>query len=72
MNSTKNYYDVKVETMVPATLVFRVYADSPEKAVDEIKGKTPIVFDPNLAKRKDKKIIVYEAYQCIIKFIKNL
>jgi hypothetical protein len=66
------YYDVKVTTMLPATLTYKILAESAEQAVDLMKGKQPNTVSHKLIGRKDKKITVYEAGTSLIRFIKNL
>lgn len=68
----KYYYDVKVETMLPATLMWRVLAETPEQAVDLIKGQQPTGVKHRLIGRKDFKLMVYEAGSTLIKLVRNL
>ena len=37
----QQYYDVKVESMVPSILTFRILAESAQQALELIKGKQP-------------------------------
>ncbi len=66
------YFDVKVEVLLPATLVFRVLAEDANKAADMIKNKHPNSVKYRLHGKKDIKLTVYDAGCTIIKFMKNL
>lgn len=68
----KYYYDVKVETMLPATLTWRILAETPEQAAEMIKNMQPTGVKHRLLGRKDIKLLVYDAGSSFIKFIKNL
>lgn len=68
----KLYYDVKVECMMPATVTFRVLAETPEEAAGLIKGMSPHSVKHRILGRKDHKITVYEAGSSMIKWVKNL
>lgn len=68
----KKYYDVKVECMLPATLTFRILAESPEEASIMIKNAHPIGVKHKLHGRKDLKLMVYDAGSNLLKFIKNM
>ena len=37
----KQYWDVKVEAMIPAILTYRILAETPQEASELIKGKSP-------------------------------
>lgn len=66
------YYDVKVETLLPTTLVFKVLAEDAHHAANLIKNKQPNSVHYRLHGRKDIKLTVYDAGSTIIKFVKNL
>ena len=68
----KFYYDVKVEAMLPATLIYRVLAEDAQQAADLIKQMQPNSVKHRLIGRKEIKLTVYEAGCTVIKFIKNL
>ena len=68
----KTYWDIKVETMVPATLTYRVLAEDPMKAAEMIKMASPTNVKYRLMGKKDLKLTVYEAGTNMIKWIKNL
>jgi hypothetical protein len=71
-SAIKKYFDVRVECTLPATLLFRVLAESPEEAANMIKNLQPNSVKHKLIGRKDNKLTVYQAGCSIILFIKNL
>jgi len=68
----KHLYDVKVDALLPATLTYKVLAESPEQAVDLLQGKQPVSVQYKLAGRKEFKAKVYEAGCLIVKYARNL
>jgi len=66
------YYDVKVEALIPATLVFRVLAEDAKQAADMIKNKQPNSVKYRLHGRRELKLMVYDTGCSMIKYIKNL
>jgi hypothetical protein len=68
----KHYYDVKVECLLPATLIYKVLAETPEQASEMIKNMQPVGVKHKLIGRKNLKLSVYDAGSNLIKFIKNL
>lgn len=68
----KYYYDVKVECLLPATLTYRVHAETPEKAAEMIKSLSPNSVRHRLIGRKELKLSVSDAGSNMIKFMKNL
>ena len=68
----KKYYDVKVEVMMPATLTYRVLADSPQQAAELIKNLSPNMIKPKLHGRREIKLMVYDAGCVTMQFVKNL
>ena len=72
MSVKLSYYDVKVESMVPATLIFKVLAESPEQAAELSKSKQPNQVQYKLNSRRDSKLTVYDLGSCVIKFMKRL
>lgn len=68
----KFYYDVKVECMLPATIVFRILAETPEEAAGLINGAAPISVNHRLLGRKDHKLSVYDAGSTMLRWMKNL
>lgn len=67
----QEYYDIKVEAKLPATLSYRVLANSPEDAIEKCKKLTPNDVKYKLVNKKELKIVVYLAGSTIIKLIKN-
>lgn len=68
----KFYYDVKVECMLPATITFRILAESAQQAAELIKGASPIHVHHRLHGRKDLKLSVYDAGSTMLRWMKNL
>ena len=68
----KQYYDVKVECTLPATITFRVLAEDPREAADLIRGAAPISVVHRLVGRKDHKLSVYDAGSTMLRWMKNL
>jgi hypothetical protein len=66
------YFDVKVETMLPATLTYRVLAEDAVQAADKIKSLQPNTVKHRLLGRKDNKLTVYDAGTTTIKWMKRL
>lgn len=66
------YYDVKVEALLPATLVYRILAEDARQAAEMIKNKQPSAVKYRLHGKKDIKLVVYDAGCTMIKFMKNL
>lgn len=70
------YYTVKVETLAPVTLTYRIFAESPEQASDMAlklggqKQQTPPLI--NYGRIRALKAIVYSAGTSMIQFVKNL
>lgn len=69
---TKQYYDVKLECMLPATLTYRVLAEDPQKAADAIRGLSPVAVKHRFIGKKDIKLTVYDAGTTMMKWMKNL
>jgi hypothetical protein len=71
----KFYYDLKVSSMIPATVTYRIFAESPEQAVEIYNANKNISANSvqhKLAGKKDLKIMVYDAGCSIIKYILNI
>lgn len=68
----KFYYDVKVECMLPATVTYRVLAETPEQAAEMIKGMSPVGVKHRLIGKKDIKLSVYDAGSTMLRWMKNL
>jgi hypothetical protein len=69
---TKIQFDVSIETLLPATLKYRVWAETPEQAAEQIKKLNPTQVQYRLAGRRDRKLTVYQAYTSIVQLVKNL
>lgn len=67
----KFYFDVKVETMLPATLIYRVHAEDAQQAAEMIKNMSPVGVKHKLFGKKDIKLAVYDAGCSVIKWLKN-
>lgn len=63
MEKNLRYFDVKVEVMVPAVVVHKILAESPEEALAKAeKGDQPINdVKYSLVKRKNINIAVYDS-----------
>jgi hypothetical protein len=68
----KKYYEVRVECMIPATLTYRILAESPEQAAEMYKYLSPVGVKHKLAGRKESKLSVSEAYSSMILFVRKL
>lgn len=68
----KKYFDVRVDTMLPATLTYRVLAEDAEEAVKLIKHLSPNSVKHKLIGRKDLKLKVFDAGTTLIRFTMNL
>jgi len=68
----KFYFDIKLECMVPTTITYRVFAESPEKALELINYQNPTGVKHKIAAKKDLKMIVYDAGTLMIKLVKNV
>jgi hypothetical protein len=69
---SKQYYDVKIECMLPATITYRVLAEDPQQAAELIKGMSPIGVKHRLIGRKELKLTVYDAGSTMIRWMRNL
>jgi hypothetical protein len=67
----KQYFDIKAEVMLPATLTYRVFAFDEEDALKEMMKRPPNDLKPKLAAKKLLKATVYQAGTTLIKAIKN-
>jgi hypothetical protein len=68
----KFYFDVKVESLLPSTLTYRVLAEDAQQASELIKGMQPNSVHHRLVGRKDLKLTVYDAGCTVIRFLKRL
>jgi hypothetical protein len=67
----QQYYDVRVDTMLPATLHFRILAENAQQALDLIKGKHPNQVQHKLIGRKDIMAKVYNAGSSMLMHMKK-
>lgn len=65
------YYDVKIEVQLPATVIYKVLAESPEQALELANRASPVSVKYNLLRKKDLKATVYDAGTTMIRFLKN-
>ncbi len=72
----KEYFSVKVETLAPVTLTYKIYAESPEKAVQlAIKQAGQSLSSPpqiSFGRLKHLKATVYNAGTNLIRLAKTL
>lgn len=68
----KRFYDVRVETMLPAVLTYRVLAENAEQAASLIANQSPIGVKHKLIGKRDIVLKVYESGSLMIKFMKKL
>jgi hypothetical protein len=64
-------YDVKMEVTLPATIVYRVLAESPEEALELVKKANPLSVKYLLKKKRDLKALVYDAGTTLVRFTKT-
>lgn len=67
----KKYYDVKLEVTLPATITYRVLAESPEAAVELINNQPPMHVKHVLNKKRNLKAVVYDGGSTLIRFTKK-
>lgn len=65
-------FDIKIETTLPATLLYRVSAVTPEEALDKARKSAPQNVKYRLSGKRDIKGMVYEMGSSMIKFVQNL
>jgi len=68
----KKYYTIKVETLLPATLSYRILAEDPEEALKLLKNQPPNDVKYKLIGRKELKLTIYDFGTNIIRLVKNL
>jgi hypothetical protein len=71
----KEYFTVKVETLVPTTVTYRVYAESPDVAIDMVKrGSVQFSQPPQFmwGQMKRLKATVYNAGTVLIRLARRL
>jgi transposase len=72
----KSYYDVKVECLIPTTMIYRVFADDEREAMELFNKmskeyKAPTQVKPNYSLKKIIKATVYASGSSVIKLVKN-
>jgi len=67
-----SYYDVKVECMIPATLIYKVLAEDAHQALELTRGKTPNQVSHKIIGRKELVVKVFDSGSNIIRFMKKL
>ena len=68
----KKYFEIRIETMLPATLTYRVLAEDANQAVELMRGQSPVGVKHRLIGKKDIKLTVYDSGSSIIRLVKNL
>lgn len=68
---TPQFFEVKVEATVPCTLSYRVWANSPDEALDKIKTQSPSQFTPKIQQKKISKATVYNAGTIMVRATRN-
>lgn len=68
----KKYYTIKIDTLLPAELIFKVYAEDEYEAVELVKKMTPTNVKYRLNARKDIKMTIFDFGTSIIRLVKNL
>lgn len=67
----KQYFEIKLEALVPTILIYRIYADDEQDAIAQMNKKSPMSVRPNIIQKRDIKATVYDAGSSMIKFIKS-
>jgi hypothetical protein len=67
----KSYYDIKVEALVPTTLIYKVLAEDERDALNQIANKAPNGMKPNLLMKRVIKATIYIAGTTMIKLVKH-
>ena len=68
----KKYYDIKIKCNVPAIAHYTILAESPEKALEEIKRHKPRNIKYDFGKRKESEVVVYDYMTTLVKLIKKI
>lgn len=68
---TLQFYDVKVEAIIPCNLVYKVMASSPEEALNQIDKKHPNSCNPIIIRKRLTKAKVFTSGSLIIQFSKE-
>jgi hypothetical protein len=67
----KQYFDIKVEALVPTILTYRIFAETEQLALEQITKKAPTGMKPNLSMKRIIKATVYFAGSSVIKLVKK-
>jgi hypothetical protein len=67
----KKYFTVKMETLVPCVITYRIYAKTEEDAIAMTKKATPTSVRPNISLKRVLKATVYDAGSSIVKLVKS-
>jgi hypothetical protein len=67
----KQFFDIKLEALIPTTLTYRVFAETEQEALELIKKKAPNGMKPNLSLKRLIKATVYTAGSSMVKLTKN-
>jgi hypothetical protein len=67
----KQWWDVRVEAMIPAILTYRILAETPQEAADLIKGKSPNSVQHKLVNIKSILLKVYNSGGSMIHHLKR-
>ena len=68
----KQNFDIKLECLLPATLTYRILAETPEEALQLIRNIQPLNVKYRLAGKKNIKATIYKAGQNIILYTLNM
>lgn len=73
---TKEYYSVKIETLIPVIVTYKVFAETPEEAIELAKklggqqlNSAPIII---WARMKRLKATVYSTGTSLVRLVKTL
>jgi hypothetical protein len=68
----KQLFTIKLEAMAPIELTYKVWAETPEQAVDLLKTATLTARPkPIIARKRNIKATVYRYGTMVIEFVKN-
>lgn len=67
----KKYFDVVIEAQVPCIIRYKVYADSPEQALEDVKKSEPRHVKHLLHLKRDTISTIYESGSTIVQLIKR-
>ncbi len=68
---TISCFVIKIESMVPATAIYHVFAHSPEEAAHLVKGKIPKEILYAFPRKKEKELKVFKLASSIVEFTKK-